>query len=236
MQTKELLYEGKAKKVFLTDDPNVLYCLFKDDATAFNAKKKGTIVDKGKMNTAITNTIYTMLAKKGIPTHLINKVGEDALLVKKVTIIPVEVVVRNFAAGSMAKSLGLTEGHKLASTVIDFYYKSDALDDPYINESRIYAMGWATPAEMQEIKELTLRINEALKPFFEKIGIKLIDFKLEFGKTADGQVILADEITPDTCRLWDMKTNEKMDKDRFRRDLGGIEEAYQEILKRVQAQ
>ncbi|MFW5780182.1 MAG: phosphoribosylaminoimidazolesuccinocarboxamide synthase [Bacillota bacterium] len=226
------LYEGKAKKIFLTDDKDVVMVSYKDDATAFNGLKKGTIKDKGIVNNKMSNFMFKYLAEKGIPTHFIKEINDRETLVKKVEIIPVEVIVRNIAAGSMSKRLGVKEGTQLKTTVLEYSYKNDELADPIINDYHIYAMELATKEEMEKIAEMSLKINELMKEFFINIGIKLVDFKLEFGRYK-GEVILADEISPDTCRFWDAKTNEKLDKDRFRRDLGGVEQAYQEMMKRI---
>ncbi|NMP36751.1 MAG: phosphoribosylaminoimidazolesuccinocarboxamide synthase [Clostridiales bacterium] len=227
------LYEGKAKKVFATDDEN--YCIvdYKDDATAFNGVKKGTIVGKGVINNRVTNHLMKLLEKQGIPTHFVEELSERETLVKKVKIVPLEVIVRNIAAGSLAKRLGVDEGVKLGKTVLEYCYKDDALGDPMVNEYHIAAMGWATDAEVKLIADYSLKINKILSDYLADLNIELIDFKLEFGKTSDGTIVLADEISPDTCRFWDSVTGEKLDKDRFRRDLGGVEDAYKEILKRL---
>lgn len=233
MEKKELLYEGKAKQVFKTDDENLLIVSYKDDATAFNGVKKGTIDAKGIVNNKLSNYLMKMLEEKGIPTHLVEELNDRETLVKKVTIIPIEVIVRNIAAGSLSKRLGLAEGTKLATTVLEFSYKDDDLGDPMINNYHIYALNLATEDEVNIIADYAFRVNEALAAYLKKAKIELIDFKIEFGKTADGTIILADEISPDTCRFWDSETNEKLDKDRFRRDLGGVEEAYQEVMNRL---
>jgi phosphoribosylaminoimidazole-succinocarboxamide synthase len=233
METQELLYEGKAKKVFQTNDPQVLLVRYKDDATAFNGQKKGTILGKGAINNRVTNHLMRMLEKKGIPTHFLKEISDTETLVKKVGIVPLEVIVRNVAAGSLAKRLGLDEGVKLNKTVLEFCYKDDALGDPMVNAYHIAAMGWATEDELKLISGYALKINDALREYLKDLQIELIDFKLEFGRTADGTIVLADEISPDTCRFWDSETGEKLDKDRFRRDLGKVEDAYQEILKRL---
>jgi phosphoribosylaminoimidazole-succinocarboxamide synthase len=233
METHGLLYEGKAKKVFATDDPQVLLVRYKDDATAFNGQKKGTITGKGAINNRVTNHLMRMLEKKGIPTHFLEELSDTETLVKKVDIVPLEVIVRNVAAGSLAKRLGLEEGVVLGKTVLEFCYKDDALGDPMVNRYHIAAMGWATEAEMQTLSDYALRVNDALREYLTDLNIDLIDFKLEFGRLADGTIVLADEISPDTCRFWDATTHEKLDKDRFRRDLGKVEDAYQEILKRL---
>lgn len=233
MEKREQLYEGKAKKVFATDDPELYIVDYKDDATAFNGEKKGTILGKGEINNRVTNHLMGMLEKNGIPTHFVKELSPRETLVKKVTIVPLEVIVRNIAAGSLAKRLGLEEGVKMNRTVLEYCYKDDALGDPMVNEYHILAMGWATEEELDKIASYSLRINELLSDYLKDAGIELIDFKLEFGKTSDGTVVLADEISPDTCRFWDIKTHEKLDKDRFRRDLGGVEDAYREILHRL---
>ena len=228
------LYEGKAKKVFATDDPEVYIVDYKDDATAFNGLKKGTIVGKGVINNRVTNFMMKQLSEKaGIPTHFIEQLSDRETAVRKVTIGPLEVIIRNVAAGSMAKRYGVEEGTVLKRPVLEFSYKCDALDDPLINDDHIIALGFATEEELATIRDLALRVNAFMKDYLLEAGIKLIDFKLEFGKTTDGQIVLADEISPDTCRFWDAKTNEKLDKDRFRRDLGNVEGAYHEILRRL---
>ena len=229
----EQVYEGKAKKVFRTDDPEVFVVDYKDDATAFNGQKKGLIAGKGVINNRVTNHLMKLLEKEGIPTHLIKELSPRETLVKKVTIVPLEVIVRNIAAGSLSKRLGLPEGTKLSKTVLEYCYKDDALGDPMVNDYHIAAMGWATEAELALIASYALRVNEILSAYLKDLNIELIDFKLEFGKTTDGTIVLADEISPDTCRFWDTRTGEKLDKDRFRRDLGNVEDAYQEILKRL---
>ena len=233
MKKAEQLYEGKAKKVFATDDPSAVIVSYKDDATAFNGLKKGTIVGKGVINNRMTNFLLKMLEKNGIPTHFIEELSDRETLVKRLKIVPLEVIVRNVAAGSLSKRLGLPEGTKLQKTVLEYCYKDDELGDPMVNEYHIAAMGWADDETMKKIADYALRINELLKDYFKPLQIDLIDFKLEFGITTDGQLVLADEISPDTCRFWDSNTHEKLDKDRFRRDLGGVEEAYQEIIHRL---
>ncbi len=233
MTKGKLLYEGKAKKVFETDDPNVLLVAYKDDATAFNGEKRGTIKDKGEVNNRVTNFLMRKLEQEGIPTHLVEELSPRETLVKRVKIIPLEVVVRNIAAGSLSKRLGLPEGTPLAKTVLEYSYKNDALGDPMVNEYHIAAMGLATPEELRTIADYALRIDDFLRGYLKDAGIDLIDFKLEFGKTADGTIVLADEISPDTCRFWDSKTKAHLDKDLFRRDLGGAEEAYQEVVRRL---
>ena len=230
------LYEGKAKKVFATDVPDIYIVDYKDDATAFNGEKKGTIAGKGVINNTVTNRIMKMLEEKGIPTHFVEQLSERETAVKAVKIVPLEVIVRNIAAGSLSKRLGLPEGTELASTVLEFSYKDDALGDPMINDYHVFAMKLCTDEELDLIKSYALRINEILVPFFKELNIDLVDFKLEFGKLADGTIVLADEISPDTCRFWDSTTHEKLDKDRFRRDLGNVEGAYQEILRRLMAE
>jgi phosphoribosylaminoimidazole-succinocarboxamide synthase len=232
MQKLDMIYEGKAKKVYKTDDPQRYIVAYKDDATAFNGLKKGTIADKGIVNNTMSAILFQMLEEKGIPTHMVELLNDRESLVKAVRILPIEVIVRNVAAGSLSKRLGIEEGKILPHTVLEFSYKNDELGDPLINDDHVYAMELATPEQVQIVKGYALKINEFLKEFFLEKGLKLIDFKLEFG-VYDGEVILADEISPDTCRLWDVKTNEKMDKDRFRRDLGNVEETYQAVLERV---
>ena len=233
MQKMEQMYEGKAKKVFATDDPNLCIVSYKDDATAFNGKKKGTIEGKGVVNNRMSNFMFQLMEKHGIPTHFVKELNDRETLVKKVTIVPLEVIMRNKAAGSMAKRLGLEEGKELLCPVLEFSYKCDELDDPMVNESHILAAGFATKEDLDTISSMSRKINEIMCEFFASVGVELIDFKLEFGRTTDGQIVLADEISPDTCRFWDINTHEKLDKDRFRRDLGGVEEAYAEIMKRI---
>lgn len=233
MEMKEMLYEGKAKKIYATDNCNEVVVYYKDDATAFNGEKKGQIDEKGVMNNTITSMIFELLEKNGVKTHFIKKLSDREQLCKKVSIVPLEVIVRNVAAGSMAKRLGLNEGFELKTTVFELSYKDDSLGDPLINDYHAVGIGAATFEELKTIYDMTAKINDVLKEFFLKQNIKLIDFKIEFGKTADGEIILADEISPDTCRFWDATTNEKLDKDRFRRDLGNVKEAYIEILKRI---
>ena len=233
MEKLELLYEGKAKKVFKTDRPDVYLVSYKDDATAGNGAKRGTIRGKGVVNNLVTNHLMRFLESKGIPTHLVEEVSDTDTLVKKVQIIPLEVIVRNVAAGSLAKRLGMEEGTKLNTTVLEYCYKDDALGDPMVNEYHIAALGVATPEELRQIADFSMKINKELGEYLKTAGIELIDFKLEFGRDVDGNVILADEISPDTCRLWDVKTHAHLDKDLFRRDLGGEEEAYREVLHRL---
>lgn len=232
MEKKEKLYEGKAKILYATDHPDEVIQFFKDDATAFNAQKKGTIADKGVMNNKIAAKIFELLESKGIPTHYLELINDREMKVKKVEIVPIEVIIRNRAAGSLCRHLGLEEGRRLACPVLEFCYKEDKLNDPLINEYHIRALELATDEEVNQIKEYAFQINEILKEFFKSLNIDLVDFKLEFGRY-HGQIILADEISPDTCRLWEIGTGRKLDKDRFRRDLGNIEEAYQEVLTRV---
>ena len=233
MQKLEQIYEGKAKKVYKTDDPELYIVDYKDDATAFNGLKKGTIAGKGIINNQMSNRLMQMIERKGVPTHFVKELSERETLVKKVSIVPLEVIVRNIAAGSFSKRYGVEEGMEFDEPVIEFSYKNDALGDPLLNTDHALALKVATRAEIDTIKSYALQINSILKAFWTECGVTLVDFKLEFGKTADGSVILADEISPDTCRLWDTATGEKLDKDRFRRDLGGVEEAYAEIMKRL---
>ena len=232
MEKKELLYEGKAKKVYTTENPDVLIVDYKDDATAFNGVKKGTIVGKGVVNNRMTNHIFKMLEEKGIPTHFIEELSDRETAVKKVEIVPLEVIVRNVAAGSFSKKLGIEEGFRLLSPTLEFSYKNDELGDPMINDYYAVAIGAATREEIDKITELVFKINEILVDYFKSIKVDLIDFKVEFGRYK-GQIILADEFSPDTCRFWDSETHEKLDKDRFRRDLGHVEEAYEEIYRRI---
>jgi phosphoribosylaminoimidazole-succinocarboxamide synthase len=233
MNKTEQLYEGKAKKVFATDSPD--YCIvdYKDDATAFNGEKKGTIAGKGVINNRVTNHLMKLLETKGIPTHFVEELSERETLVKKARIVPIEVIVRNIAAGSLSKRLGLAEGTKLKTTVLEYCYKDDALGDPMINEYHAAALGLATPEELKKISMYSFMVNDILSDYLRDLHIELIDFKLEFGRVKNGQLVLADEISPDTCRFWDSRTGEKLDKDRFRRDMGGVEDAYREILKRL---
>lgn len=228
----ELMYEGKAKKVYFTDKDDEVIVYYKDDATAFNGEKKGQIGDKGVMNNSITSMLFELLEKNGVKTHYIKKLNDREQLCRKVEIVPLEVIVRNVAAGSMAKRLGLEEGTKLNTTIYEICYKNDDLGDPLINDYHAVAIGLTTFEELEKIYAITKKVNDILKEFFLKLGIKLIDFKLEFGRYK-GEVILADEISPDTCRFWDAETNEKLDKDRFRRNLGNVKEAYKEILNRI---
>lgn len=233
MMTKgDMLYEGKAKKIFLTEKNDEVIQYFKDDATAFNAQKRGTILEKGVVNNTISAKIFRYLAEEGIPSHFIQQLNDREMLTRRVKIIPVEVVVRNRATGSIVKRLGLEEGLTIDPPLIEFFYKDDSLGDPLITEDHIRLLKLATPSQIEELRQQALTINGVLKPFFQERGMMLVDFKMEFGLW-NGQVILADEISPDTCRFWDIQTGERMDKDRFRKDLGRIEETYQEVLKRV---
>lgn len=232
MKKLEQLYEGKAKKVFLTEDPDILIVDYKDDATAFNGEKKGTIVGKGAINNRMTNYVFKMLEKDGVPTHLVEELSDRETAVKRVEIVPLEVIVRNVAAGSFSKRLGVPEGTEFTEPTIEFSYKNDALGDPLINSYFARALNLATWEEIETIKKYAFKVNECLKQYFLQADIKLIDFKIEFGRY-HGEIILADEVSPDTCRLWDVHTNEKLDKDRFRRDLGNVEEAYIEVFKRL---
>ncbi|HEX7022711.1 MAG TPA: phosphoribosylaminoimidazolesuccinocarboxamide synthase [Trueperaceae bacterium] len=229
----ELRYEGKAKKVYATRDPQHYLIEYKDDATAYNAQKRGTITGKGAINNAVTSRLFELLAQHGVPTHFVRALGEREQLVRAVDIIPIEVVVRNLAAGSFAARYGIEEGRTLTPTVLEWCYKSDALGDPPLNDDTIIALGLAGTTELARLRELSARINTVLTEFFAARRLTLVDFKLEFGKVPAGDIVLADEISPDTCRLWDQTSGERLDKDRFRRDLGGVEEAYREVLKRV---
>ncbi len=233
MHKKVQLYEGKAKKVFATENEEYCIVSYKDDATAFNGQKKGQIQGKGSINNRVTNHFMQLLEKNGIPTHFVQELNATETVVKKVNIIPLEVIVRNIAAGSLASRLGLEEGVKMSTPVLEYCYKNDALGDPMVNEYHIYAMQFATREELAYIAEYAFKINKILIEYLEKCNLELVDFKLEFGKDCKGQILLADEISPDTCRFWDAKTKEKLDKDRFRRNLGDVSEAYEEVLKRV---
>ena len=233
MKKLEQLYEGKAKKVFATDEDGVVIVDYKDDATAFNGEKKGTIMGKGVVNNKMSNYVFGLLEKDGVPTHFIKELSDRETAVKKVSIVPLEVIVRNVAAGSFSKRMGVPEGTELLCPILEFSYKNDELGDPFINDDYALALGLATQDEIDTIKNYTRKVNECLKKYFLSAGMKLIDFKIEFGRLPDGTIILADEISPDTCRLWDVKTNEKLDKDRFRRDLGNVEEAYNEVFRRL---
>ena len=233
MEKKEQLYEGKAKKVFATDDANLVIVDYKDDATAFNGEKKGTITGKGVINNVMSNHMFQLLEQQGVPTHFVEQLSERETLVKKVSIVPLEVIIRNISAGSFAKRFGVEEGIVFDEPTIEFSYKNDELGDPIMNAYHAIALKAATREEIETIKAMAFKVNEVMKQYFDTLNVILVDFKLEFGKTADGKIVLADEISPDTCRLWDKTTKEKLDKDRFRRDMGGVEEAYQEIMKRV---
>ena len=230
----EQLYEGKAKKVFLTSDPDLVIVDYKDDATAGDGAKKGTIKGKGVINNQMTNVMFQMLEKEGVPTHFVEELSERETLVKKVSIVPLEVIVRNIAAGSFSKRYGVEEGVVFDEPTIEYSYKNDALGDPLLNTSHALALGIATEQEIETIQTYALAVNHFLRTFWAEVGVTLVDFKLEFGRTSDGTIILADEISPDTCRLWDTATGEKLDKDRFRRDMGGVENAYQEIMRRLE--
>ncbi len=231
----QMLYEGKAKQVFKMENPDFYRIHYKDDATAFNGEKKGTIHDKGVLNNKITSFFFTMLNEAGIPTHFVERIDDRDQIVKALDIVPLEVIVRNIAAGSMAKRFGLEEGTPLQHPILEFCYKNDDLGDPFANESQITALGWATQDQLTAIKDITMKVNDILKDFLATKKVKLVDFKLEFG-SHKGQILLGDEISPDTCRFWDADTNEKLDKDRFRRDLGNVEEAYHEMLFRLTGQ
>lgn len=233
MQKLEQVYEGKAKKVFKTDDPELFIVDYKDDATAFNGAKKGTIVGKGVINNQMTNRLMVKMEKAGIPTHYVQELSERETLVKKVSIVPLEVIIRNISAGHFASRYGVEEGIVFDQPTIEFSYKCDELDDPLLNAYHAIALKLATPEEIELIKKYSFAVNDVLKAFWAECGVTLVDFKLEFGKLSDGTIVLADEISPDTCRLWDSETHEKLDKDRFRRDMGGVEDAYAEIMKRL---
>lgn len=233
MEKKEQLYEGKAKKVFATDDPNLVIVDYKDDATAFNGQKKGQITGKGVINNVMSNHMFQLLEKQGVPTHFVKQLSDRETLVKKVQIVPLEVIIRNISAGSFAKRYGVVEGIAFDSPTIEFSYKNDDLGDPLINDYHALALKLATKEELSLIKAMAFKVNEVMKSYFDTLNVILVDFKLEFGKTTDGKIVLADEISPDTCRLWDKDTKEKLDKDRFRRDMGGVEDAYKEIMRRL---
>ena len=233
MQKLEQLYEGKAKKVFKTDDPELLIVDYKDDATAFNGLKKGSIAGKGVINNQMSNRLMAKLEKAGVPTHFVQELSPRETLVKRVSIVPLEVIVRNLSAGSFAKRYGVEEGIVFDAPTIEFSYKNDELGDPLLNSYHALALKLATAEEIETIKRYAFQVNDLLKALWAECGVILVDFKLEFGRLADGSIVLADEISPDTCRLWDEKTHEKLDKDRFRRDLGGVEDAYAEIMKRL---
>lgn len=233
MEKLNQLYEGKAKKVFATDDENLVIVSYKDDATAFNGLKKGQIAGKGAINNKMSNMLMQMLEKHGVPTHFVEELSDRDTVVKKVSIVPLEVIIRNVSAGSFAKRYGVEEGIAFDEPTIEFSYKNDDLGDPLINAYHAIALKLATKEEIETIKSMAFKVNEVMKEYFKKIGVDLIDFKLEFGRLSDGTIVLADEISPDTCRFWDSETHEKLDKDRFRRDLGGVEDAYKEMMKRV---
>ena len=233
MEKKEQLYEGKAKKVYATDDNSLVIVSYKDDATAFNGLKKGTIEGKGVINNKMSNFLMQILEKEGVKTHFVEELSDRETLVKKVSIVPLEVIIRNISAGSFAKRYGVEEGVVFEEPTIEFSYKNDDLGDPLLNDYHALALKLATKAEIELIKSMAFKINEVMKAYFKKLNVTLVDFKLEFGKTADGEIVLADEISPDTCRFWDSTTGEKLDKDRFRRDLGGVEGAYQEMMRRL---
>ena len=233
MQKLEQLYEGKAKKVFRTDDPELYIVDYKDDATAFNGLKKGTIAGKGVINNVMSNHMFQILEKQGVPTHFVEQLSERETVVKKVSIVPLEVIIRNISAGSFAKRYGVEEGIEFARPTVEFSYKNDELGDPLLNSYHALALKLATAEEIETIKKYAFAVNDILKAFWAECGVTLVDFKLEFGKTSDGTIVLADEISPDTCRLWDEQTHEKLDKDRFRRDMGGAEEAYEEVMRRL---
>lgn len=233
MEKVSQVYEGKAKKVFSTEDENLYIVSYKDDATAFNGLKKGTITGKGAINNRMSNMLMQVLEKKGVPTHFVDELNDRETVVKKVSIVPLEVIIRNVSAGSFAKRYGVEEGIQFDEPTIEFSYKNDELGDPLLNSYHALALKLATKEEIETIKSMAFKVNETLIDYFKALGIRLIDFKLEFGRLSDGTIVLADEISPDTCRLWDIKTNEKLDKDRFRRDLGGVEDAYQEVMRRL---
>ena len=233
MEKKEQLYEGKAKKVYATADNSLVIVSYKDDATAFNGLKKGTIEGKGVINNKMSNFLMQILEKEGVKTHFVEELSDRDTLVKRVTILPLEVIIRNISAGSFAKHYGVKEGIVFAEPTIEFSYKNDDLGDPLLNEYHALALGLATKDEIALVKSMAFKINEVLKEYFKKLNVTLVDFKIEFGKTVDGEIVLADEISPDTCRFWDSTTGEKLDKDRFRRDLGGVEGAYQEMMRRL---
>ena len=233
MTRKEQLYEGKAKKVFKTDNEELLIVSYKDDATAFNGLKKGTITGKGVINNKMSNLLMQRLEKNGVPTHFVKEINDRETVVKKVSIVPLEVIIRNISAGSFSKRYGVEEGVVFENPTIEFSYKNDDLGDPLINDYHAIALKLVTPEEIETIKKYSFAVNDYLKAFWNECGVTLVDFKLEFGKVADGSIVLADEISPDTCRLWDSKTGEKLDKDRFRRDMGGVEDAYNEVMKRL---
>ena len=233
MKKCEQLYEGKAKKVFATEDPEYVIVSYKDDATAFDGLKKGTIAGKGVVNNKMSNYLMQLLEKQGVPTHYVEEISDRETIVRKVSIVPLEVIIRNISAGSFAKRYGVEEGIVFAEPTIEFSYNNDDLHDPLLNSYHALALGLATKEEIENIKSMAFKVNSVLKEYFKNLNVTLVDFKLEFGKLSDGTIVLADEISPDTCRFWDSRTNEKLDKDRFRRDLGGVEDAYAEMMKRV---
>ena len=233
MEIKEMLYEGKAKQVFATENPDIVMVHYKDDATAFNGLKKGTITGKGVINNRVTNFMMKKLENAGIPTHYVEELNERDTLMKKVEIVPLEVIIRNISAGSFAKRFGVSEGIVFEHPTIEYSYKNDDLGDPMINTAQALALKLATPEEIETIRTMAFQVNDVMKAFFQEVGVDLVDFKLEFGRLGDGTIVLADEISPDTCRFWDSKTHEKLDKDRFRRDLGGVEDAYEEMRRRI---
>ena len=233
MKKAEQLYEGKAKKVFATEDPALVIVSYKDDATALDGLKKGTIPGKGTVNNRMSDFLFSLLEKEGVPTHFVEELNDREALVKKVSIVPLEVIIRNISAGSFARRYGVEEGIVFAEPTIEFSYKNDALHDPLLNSYHALALGLATKEEIETIKSMAFRVNEVLKAYFLKLNVRLVDFNLEFGRLPDGKIVLADEISPDTCRFWDATTGEKLDKDRFRRDMGGVEDAYREMMKRV---
>ena len=233
MEIKEMLYEGKAKQVFATENPDIVMVHYKDDATAFNGLKKGTITGKGVINNRVTNFMMKKLEAAGIPTHYVEELNDRDTLVKKVSIVPLEVIIRNISAGSFAKRFGVEEGIVFEHPTIEYSYKNDDLGDPMINTPQALALKLATPEEIETIRTMAFKVNDIMKAFFQEVGVDLVDFKLEFGRLSDGTIVLADEISPDTCRFWDSKTHEKLDKDRFRRDLGGVEDAYEEMRRRI---
>ncbi len=233
MQKLEQLYEGKAKKVFATNDPDMVIVDYKDDATAFNGEKKGSIAGKGVINNIMSNRLFKLLEQNGVPTHFVEELSDRETLVRKVSIVPLEVIIRNISAGSFSKRYGVEEGIRFDSPTIEFSYKNDSLGDPLINSYHAIALKLATKDEIGQIKTMAFKVNDVMREYFDALNVILVDFKLEFGKTSDGKIVLADEISPDTCRFWDKDTREKLDKDRFRRDLGGVEDAYREIMKRV---
>ena len=233
MEIKEMLYEGKAKQVFATENPDIVMVHYKDDATAFNGLKKGTITGKGVINNRVTNFMMKKLEAAGIPTHFVEELNDRDTLVKKVSIVPLEVIIRNISAGSFAKRYGVEEGIVFENPTIEYSYKNDDLGDPMIDTAQALALKLATPEEIETIRTMAFKVNDIMKAFFQEVGVDLVDFKLEFGRLSDGTIVLADEISPDTCRFWDSKTHEKLDKDRFRRDLGGVEDAYEEMRRRI---